>query len=170
MCKRTAAKVAVVRVRAHARLLPIPLVLGPHRCWRQRPSATSGWMDVSTLTFSLRSDVASKDAGGSIATSAGSCSRWFWNMSRSTPTLVVVAGAVSDAHVLRHGDLHMVDVVAVPERLEDRVGEARHQDVLHGLLAEVVIDAVDLALPAAPRGPARSASARRPGRCQKASR
>ena len=38
----------------------------------------------------------------------------------------------------------MVDVVAVPNRLEDGVGEPQHQDVLHGLLAQVMIDAIDL--------------------------
>jgi hypothetical protein len=40
----------------------------------------------------------------------------------------------------------VVDVVAVPERLEDGVGEAEDQQVLHRLLAQVVVDAVDLLL------------------------
>ena len=35
-----------------------------------------------------------------------------------------------------------LDVVAVPERLEDGVGEAQHHEVLRGLLAEVVVDPV----------------------------
>ncbi len=39
----------------------------------------------------------------------------------------------------------MVDVVAVPHRLEDGVGEAEDHDVLDGLFAQVVIDAIDLA-------------------------
>ena len=54
---------------------------------------------------------------------------------------VVVAGAAAEADVLGHGDLHAVDVVAVPDRLIERVGEAQRQDVLHRLLAEVVVDA-----------------------------
>ena len=54
---------------------------------------------------------------------------------------VVVPGAAADADVLGHGDLHVVDVVAVPDRLEQLVREAQRQDVLHGLLAEVVVDA-----------------------------
>ena len=37
-------------------------------------------------------------------------------------------------------------MIAVPERLEDAVGEAQHQDVLHRFLAEKVIDAIDLVL------------------------
>ena len=56
---------------------------------------------------------------------------------------VVVAGAAADADVLGHGDLHVVDVVGVPDRLEHLVGEAQRQQVLHRLLAEVVVDAED---------------------------
>jgi hypothetical protein len=40
----------------------------------------------------------------------------------------------------------VVHVSAVPQRLEDAVGEAQHHQVLHGLLAQVVVDAVDLVL------------------------
>ena len=40
----------------------------------------------------------------------------------------------------------MVDVLARPERLEDAVREAERQHVLHGLLAEVVVDPEDLVL------------------------
>ena len=47
---------------------------------------------------------------------------------------------------LGDGDLHVVDVAVVPDRLEDRVGEPEHEDVLHRLLAQVMVDAEDLAL------------------------
>jgi hypothetical protein len=57
---------------------------------------------------------------------------------------VVVARASADADVLGHGDLHVVDVTAVPQRLEHRVREAQRQDVLDGLLAQVMVDAEDL--------------------------
>ncbi len=59
---------------------------------------------------------------------------------------VVVVGARADAEVLGGGDLHAVDVVAVPQRLEHAVGEAERQHVLDRLLAQVVVDAVDLRL------------------------
>ncbi len=62
------------------------------------------------------------------------------------PGVVVVAGAGADADVLGGGELHVVDVVAVPQRLEQPVGEAERQHVLDGLLAEVVVDAEDLGL------------------------
>ena len=34
----------------------------------------------------------------------------------------------------------------VPDRLEQRVGEAEHEQVLHRLFAKVVVDAIDLPL------------------------
>ena len=54
---------------------------------------------------------------------------------------VVEAGAAADADVLGHRDLHGVDELRVPDRFEQRVGEAQRQQVLHRLLAEVVVDA-----------------------------
>src|SRR6185312_4987177 len=54
---------------------------------------------------------------------------------------VVVAGPAADTDVLGHGDLHVVDVVAVPDRVVQLVGESQGQQVLHGLLAQVVVDA-----------------------------
>jgi hypothetical protein len=56
---------------------------------------------------------------------------------------VVVAGATADTDVLGHGDLDVVDVVAVPDGLEELVGEADGQEVLDGLLAQVVVDPED---------------------------
>ena len=60
--------------------------------------------------------------------------------------LVVKIAAMADAEFLVDRDLDVVDVIAVPDRLEHAVGEAQHQDVLDGLLAEVMIDPVDLVL------------------------
>ena len=67
-------------------------------------------------------------------------------MSRSGPGGVVVAAAGTDAEGLGDGDLDVVDRAVVPQRFEDRVGEAQHQQVLHALLAQVMIDAEDLRL------------------------
>ena len=38
----------------------------------------------------------------------------------------------------------MIDVVAVPERFEDAVAEAKDQEILDRILSEIVVDAVDL--------------------------
>ena len=52
----------------------------------------------------------------------------------------------ADADVLLPADLDAADELAVPERLEDEVGEAQDQQVLDEFLAEVVVDPVDLPL------------------------
>src|SRR6476620_1117514 len=54
---------------------------------------------------------------------------------------VVVSAATTESDVLGHGDLDVVDVVGVPDRLEHLVGEAKRQHVLHRFLAKVVVDA-----------------------------
>ena len=71
--------------------------------------------------------------------------------------LVVVLAPAGDADVLGDGDLHVVDVARVPQRLEQRVGEADRHQVLHRLLAEVMVDPVDLRLVEMPARAARSA-------------
>jgi len=46
----------------------------------------------------------------------------------------------------------VVDVVAVPDRLEQPVGEPEGQDVLGRLLAQEVVDPEDLFLASVPKG------------------
>ena len=58
--------------------------------------------------------------------------------------MVVVSAAQLHAELLRHRDLHVVDIPAVPDRLENRVREPEDHDVLHGFFSEVMVDAVDL--------------------------
>src|SRR5204863_143452 len=60
--------------------------------------------------------------------------------------LLVVGAPRLDAERFGDRDLDLGDVVAVPEGLEDPVGEPQDEDVLHRLFAEVVIDPVDLVL------------------------
>ena len=60
--------------------------------------------------------------------------------------MVIVAAAQLHAELLGDGDLHIVDVAAVPDRLKHAVPEAKDHDVLHGFFAEVVVDAVNLRL------------------------
>ncbi len=59
---------------------------------------------------------------------------------------LVEVGPLREAERLGHVDLDVVDVVAVPDRLEEAVREAEREDVLGGLLAEEVVDAEDLLL------------------------
>src|SRR5262249_6096662 len=60
--------------------------------------------------------------------------------------LIVEGPAPLDAEVLRHGDLHTLDMLAVPDRLQERVGEAEERHVPHRPLAQVVVDAKDVRL------------------------
>src|SRR5205807_1569583 len=46
----------------------------------------------------------------------------------------------------RHRDLHALDVMAVPHRLQEGVRETEEQEILHRLLAEIVVDAEDALL------------------------
>ena len=59
---------------------------------------------------------------------------------------VVEATPRLDTDGFRGGDLHMVDVVVVPERLEQPIGEPADQNVLHRFFAQVVVNTVDLPL------------------------
>ena len=60
------------------------------------------------------------------------------------PGRLIERPATFDPDALRRRNLDVVDIVPVPHVLEDAVREAEHQDVLHRLFAEIVIDAEDL--------------------------
>ena len=52
--------------------------------------------------------------------------------------------ATLDPDGLGHSNLHVIDMVAIPQGLENAVGKAQHQDVLDSLFAEEVIDPINL--------------------------
>ena len=56
---------------------------------------------------------------------------------------LVKAAALFNAEVLRHRDLHAGDILAVPDRLEKRIGEAEIQDVHDRFFAQVMVDPKD---------------------------
>jgi hypothetical protein len=60
------------------------------------------------------------------------------------PRFFVVAAAVLDAQRFGRGYLNMVDVLTVPDRLDDRIGKPEREDVLDGVLSEIVINPKDL--------------------------
>jgi len=45
--------------------------------------------------------------------------------------LVVERTSALNPEVFRHGDLHALDVIAIPEGLQERVGEAEEEHVVH---------------------------------------
>ena len=103
-------------------------------------------MAFRTFTFSSRSDSLSILAGGSIARLLKQLEEVVLDDVADRAGLVVEAAAALDAEVLRHRDLHALDVGPVPERLEERIREAEEQHVVDGALAEVVVDPEDVAL------------------------
>ncbi len=60
------------------------------------------------------------------------------------PGMIVIGRAMLHPHGFRHGDLHVVHVAAVPDRLENPIGEPEYHQVLHRFLAQVMIDAEHL--------------------------
>ena len=58
--------------------------------------------------------------------------------------LVVVIRAPLQPDAFGDGDLDVVDIGRVPHRLVEHIGEAQRHQVLHRLLAEIVVDAEDL--------------------------
>ena len=59
------------------------------------------------------------------------------------PGLVEVAPAAFDTDLFGNGDLHMGDGILVPLGFEQAVGKPQGNEVLHGLLDQVVVDTVD---------------------------
>jgi len=60
--------------------------------------------------------------------------------------VIVEVGASVDRERLGHVDLYVGDVLVVPDRLEQAVGEPEGQDVVDRLLAQEVVDPVHLGL------------------------
>ena len=55
--------------------------------------------------------------------------------------IVIIGYARFQADGFRYGDLDVIDVVRVPDGLEQYVGKPQCEKVLNRLLAEIVIDA-----------------------------
>ncbi len=59
---------------------------------------------------------------------------------------LVEAAAAPDIKLFRHRDVNALDVVAVPDGLQKRVGEAEVEQILNRLLAEKVVDPINVGL------------------------
>src|SRR5208283_1353001 len=60
--------------------------------------------------------------------------------------LFIVTAAPFHAERFRDGDLHMIDVSVIPKRLQQNVGEAQRHEILNRFLAEIMVDAENIAL------------------------
>ena len=59
-------------------------------------------------------------------------------------SVVIITAARLDTDLFRHGDLDVIDVEMIPERLVNRIGKTEIDQVLDGFLAEVMVDAEDI--------------------------
>ncbi len=66
-------------------------------------------------------------------------------MSRRRARRVVITAPCFDTELFSDGYLNMIYIVSIPDRLEDAVAEPKDQNVLDRFLAEIMVDAVDLA-------------------------
>ena len=62
----------------------------------------------------------------------------------NNPGVVVVSAPQFDPELFSDRDLNVFDVAPIPDGLKGGIPKAKDHDVLHGLLAEVMIDAVNL--------------------------
>src|SRR5258708_3133697 len=62
------------------------------------------------------------------------------------PNRFVKPAAFAETQRLRYVDLHVVDEVAIPDRLEESVGETERENILRRFLAKKVVDPEDLLL------------------------
>src|SRR5579864_1436369 len=59
------------------------------------------------------------------------------------PGSVVELTPPLDAELFRHRDLHTLDVIPIPDRLQKTIGEAKEQKIEDCLFTEVVVDPKD---------------------------
>src|ERR1041385_6365368 len=57
---------------------------------------------------------------------------------------IKIAATLFHAHSFRHRDLNVVNIATVPNGLKNSIAETEDQDILHRLLAKVMVDAENL--------------------------
>ena len=144
-CSLIAPKVAVSLSGRHARLVPVLAVLAADRVGEHLLGLHDA--DRAEHLHLFVADGVGLEAGGGLhRRERHQLQQVALEHVPQHAHRVVVRRAMAHREVLGRRDLHVLDVVAVPDRLEDGVGEPQHQHVLHRFLAQVVVDAVDLVL------------------------
>ena len=103
-----------------------------------------GHIERNTLFFSSLMAADSNAVGGSIAMKTENLEEVGDDHVLEGPGGLVEADPIIDREHLGDVDLDMIDVVTVPDGLEESVGKAEGQDVLGRLLAQEVIYSKDL--------------------------
>src|SRR6266550_2157473 len=60
--------------------------------------------------------------------------------------LIIERASALNSKVLRHSNLYALDLIAVPERFQNRILEAEEDHVVHRPLSQVMVDAEDVLL------------------------
>ena len=63
-----------------------------------------------------------------------------------SPRPVIIFPAILHAKCFRGTDLDRVDIITIPQWFEYAVGETEHQDVLHRLFPQIMVDTVNFLL------------------------
>ena len=58
--------------------------------------------------------------------------------------LFVIEATMFHSEGFGYGNLDVIDILPVPYGFKNSIGEAKHQNVLHGFFAQIMINAVDL--------------------------
>ena len=67
---------------------------------------------------------------------------WYHVAKRTGP--VVITASSTYTEILGYCDLNMIDVIPVPDRLENAVAEPKNKNVLNRLFSEIMVDPIDL--------------------------
>lgn len=57
---------------------------------------------------------------------------------------VKISSATANALTLSDSNLHVVDIVTIPNRLHQTVGETKHQQILNRFFSQVMINPINL--------------------------
>lgn len=67
------------------------------------------------------------------------------NIPNDSELVEIAASSLSTERLLERND-HTLDRVSVPNALEDLIGEAKHDEILHHLFSQIVVYAIDFLL------------------------
>ena len=62
------------------------------------------------------------------------------------PSFLIKTGAIFHSDGFRSRYLDILYIVTIPDRLEDRIAEAKSQNVLYRLLAQIMVDSINATL------------------------
>ena len=136
MKSRRAQKVSTSRVLRHVRLLPVAGILAAHHVvGLQR---THGEKDIGLLAVHRAKASVGRRLHGQ---QRDDLEKMVLDHVAQTAGGFVKRAAALHAEILGQSDLHARDVVAIPDRLQERIGKAEIEDVHDRFLAEEVVDA-----------------------------